>query len=84
MTCINDVMRVLQKRPGENWTTVRIAAPLMAPLEDLVKNAKDEFGLPLFRSKTDAVTEAVKEFLKKYSAQQSSSKQGGRSSEPTR
>jgi len=51
----------------------------MAPLEDLVKNAKDEFGLPLFRSKTDAVTEAVKEFLKKYSAEQ-----GGRLSEPTR
>jgi len=77
-------MRVLQERTEEKWTTVRIATPLMAPLEDLVKNAKDEFGLPLFRSKTDAVTEAVKEFLKKYSEEQTSStKQGGKSSEPT-
>jgi len=73
------VIKSPQGRTGEKWITVRIAAPLMAPLEDLVKNAKDEFGLPLFRSKTDAVTEAVKEFLKKYSAEQ-----GGRLSEPTR
>jgi len=73
------VIKAPQTRTEEKWITVRIAAPLMAPLEDLVKNAKDEFGLPLFRSKTDAITEAIKEFLKKYSAEQ-----GGRSPEPTR
>jgi len=47
-------------------TTVRIATELMAPLENLVKNAKDEFGLPVFRSKSEAVTQALKEFFRKY------------------
>jgi len=46
--------------------TVRIATELMAPLENLVKNAKDEFGLPVFRSKSEAVTQALKEFFRKY------------------
>jgi hypothetical protein len=46
--------------------TVRINGELIPPLERLVENAKDEYGIPLFRSKTDAVTQAVKEFLDKY------------------
>ena len=46
--------------------TVRISGELIPPLEKLVENAKDEYGIPLFRSKTDAVTQAVKEFLDKY------------------
>lgn len=61
---------MLQKQQGEQgedkWTTVRIAAILIPPLENLVKNAKNEFGIPLFRNKSDAVTKAVEEFLRKY------------------
>lgn len=48
------------------WKTVRIAGELMEPLEELVRYAKDEYGIPLFRSKADAVTKAVKEFLQKH------------------
>ena len=44
---------------------MKIAAELTAPLEDLVKNGKDEFGLPLFTSKSKAVTKAVADFLRK-------------------
>lgn len=46
--------------------TVRINGELIEPLEKLVENAKDEYGIPLFRSKSDAVTQAVKEFLDKH------------------
>ena len=46
--------------------TVRIAAELTEPVDRLIKNAKDEFGMPLFRSRCDLITKAVKEFLKKY------------------
>lgn len=49
-----------------NWRTVRIAGELIEPLDELINNAKDEYGIPLFRSKADAVTQAVKEFLAKY------------------
>lgn len=49
------------------WRTVKIRASVIAPLEDLVRNAKDEFGEPLFRSKSEAVIEALKEFLRKHS-----------------
>jgi len=68
-TCINDVIELSHKVVGK-WTTVRIATELIPPLEDLIKNARDEFGTQLFRSKSDAVTEAVKEFLRKYSEEQ--------------
>ena len=53
------------QRSEDKRTTVRIATELTAPLEDLVKNATDEFGLPLFKSKSDAVTKAVADFLRK-------------------
>jgi len=46
--------------------TVRIAAELIEPIDRLIKNAKDEFGMPLFRNRCDLITKAVKEFLKKY------------------
>jgi len=49
------------------WATVRINGEIIAPLEELIKNARDEFNMPLFRNKSDAVTQAVKEFLRKYS-----------------
>ena len=52
------------QRSEDKWTTMRIAPELMAPLEDLVKNATDEFGLPLFKSKSEAVTKAVADFLR--------------------
>ena len=45
-------------------TTVRIASNLIKPIDDLIKNAKDEFGIPLFRSRCDVVTKAVQDFLK--------------------
>jgi len=35
-------------------------------LKDFLKGAKDDFGLPLYRSTAEAVTEAVKQFLRKY------------------
>ena len=49
-----------------SWKTVRIAGELMEPLEDLIENAKDEYGIPKFRSKSDAVTQAIKDFLDKH------------------
>lgn len=58
-----DVIMLSQKEQGT--TTVRVAAELIEPIERLIENAKDEFGSPLFRSKTDFVTKAVKEFLRK-------------------
>ena len=48
--------------------TVRIAAELIEPIDYLIKEVKDEFGIPLFRSRCDLITKAVKEFLKKYNA----------------
>jgi len=47
--------------------TVRIARELIEPLENLVKHLKDKYGMPVFTSKTDAATQAVKEFLDKHS-----------------
>jgi len=47
------------------WGNVRIAAELIPPLDILVEKAKDEFGVPLFKSKSEAVTEAVREYLRK-------------------
>lgn len=44
--------------------TVRIAAELITSLDDLVKNATDEFGLPLFKSRPEAVIQALKEFFR--------------------
>lgn len=44
---------------------MRIPAELMEPIERLAETAKDEFGLPCFRSKSEIVTEAVREFLRK-------------------
>ena len=55
-----------QQNEGK-WTSVRITADLVPPLERLVENVKDEFGMRLFRSKSDAVTKALKEFFKKHS-----------------
>lgn len=48
-----------------NWATVRIAGELMEPIDKLVKEAKDDYGIPLFHSKADVVTRAVKEFLER-------------------
>jgi len=48
------------------WTTVRIEIEMIPPLEEMIENARDEFGMPLFKNKSDAVTKALKEFLKKH------------------
>ena len=55
-----------QKNEENRWKTVRIAGELIKPLEKLVENEKDEFGIQKFRSKADAVTQAVKDFLEKH------------------
>lgn len=48
------------------WGVVRVPVSLMMKLEELIKNEKDEFGLPRYRSKSDAVAEAIKEFLRRH------------------
>ncbi|MEM2995858.1 MAG: ribbon-helix-helix domain-containing protein [Candidatus Bathyarchaeia archaeon] len=55
----------------EKWTTVRIPAELLSKIEKLVKDEKDEFGMPRFRSKSEIVAEAIKEFLKKHKEKES-------------
>jgi len=63
---------------NRRWTTVRIKVEVIPPLEEMIKNARDEFGMPLFKNKSDAVTKALKDFLKKHQAtrQGSSTRQG--------
>jgi hypothetical protein len=59
-----DVIRVSQEE--EKWATVRIPGELLEAVEKCVNEEKDEFGLPKYRSKSEAVAEAVKQFLKKH------------------
>jgi Arc/MetJ-type ribon-helix-helix transcriptional regulator len=56
---------VSQELEEDKWATVRIPTELLNAVERLVENLKDDFGLPQYRNKTEAVTEAVKEFLKR-------------------
>ena len=51
---------------SQKWITVRIRRELIPPLEELVEKAKDQYGIPLFSSKSAAVSQAVKEFLDKH------------------
>jgi len=55
---------------AQKTQTVRIARELVKPLDNLVEHLKDEYGMPVFTSKTEAVTQAVKEFLKKHAKQE--------------
>jgi Arc/MetJ-type ribon-helix-helix transcriptional regulator len=57
---------MLSQNDEDKWATVRIPTELLDAVEKLVKDEKDEFGLPKYHSKSDAVTEAVKQFLKKH------------------
>jgi len=50
--------------------TVRVARELLEPLDRLVEELKDDYGMPVFRSKTDAVTQAVKDLLEEYSKEE--------------
>ena len=52
---------------NEKWANVRIPVELLVAVEKLVKEEKDEFGMPKYRSKSEVVTEAVKQFLQKHS-----------------
>jgi len=52
-------------RRNREWRTVRIDAAVIAPLDNLVKTVKDELGMPVFKNRSDAVTQALQEFLKK-------------------
>jgi len=58
---------------AQKTQTVRIARELVKPLEDLVKHLKDDYGMPVFTSKTDAVTQAVKDFLSRYAKKEAGS-----------
>jgi Arc/MetJ-type ribon-helix-helix transcriptional regulator len=51
---------------SQKWRTVRIRGELVPHLEELVENAKDQYGIPLFDSVSDAVSQAVKELLNKH------------------
>jgi metal-responsive CopG/Arc/MetJ family transcriptional regulator len=51
----------------EKWATVRIPTQLLEAVEQVVEREKDEFGLPKYSSKSEAIAEAVKQFLKKHS-----------------
>lgn len=53
--------------PQKKWITVRIDGEMIPPLEKMIENVRDEFGMPRFKNKSDAVTKGLKEFLKKYS-----------------
>lgn len=50
----------------DKWTTVRVPTEILKAIDEFMKNQIDEFGLPKYRSKSDVVTEAIKEFLKKH------------------
>ena len=49
------------------WSVVRIPAELLVMIEKIVREEKDQFGMPKYHSRSEVVTEAVKEFLKKHS-----------------
>ena len=46
------------------YATVRIKNGLAEAIDKLVKEAKDEIGLPVYRSRADFVTKACKKVLK--------------------
>jgi Arc/MetJ-type ribon-helix-helix transcriptional regulator len=58
------VIRLSQNQ--DKWTTVRVPVEILRAIDEFMKTQIDEFGLPKFRSKSDVVTEAIKEFLKKH------------------
>ena len=60
-------MMLEQEIEEEKWSTVRIPTDLLDAIEDSIQDLKDEFGLPLYRNKTDFVTKAVKDLLRKHS-----------------
>jgi metal-responsive CopG/Arc/MetJ family transcriptional regulator len=60
------VIMLSQAEEEDKWATVRIPVELLEALDRLVKEEKDEFGMPKYRSKSEAVAEAVKQFLKKH------------------
>jgi metal-responsive CopG/Arc/MetJ family transcriptional regulator len=61
------VIRMSQKNEEEKWATIRIPQELLAAVDEFVKQTKDDFGLQKYGSKSEAIAEAVKEFLRKHS-----------------
>jgi metal-responsive CopG/Arc/MetJ family transcriptional regulator len=47
-------------------TLVQINSYYYKPLEELVNTLKDRFGRPVFRSRSQAADQAVKEFLQRH------------------
>jgi len=64
---VNKIALTQQKNEGASkQATVRIRSEILPFLDQLVMDAKDEFGIPLFSSRQEVVTEAVRELLRKY------------------
>lgn len=53
-------------KPEDAWSTVRIPSELVSAVERAVRRLKDEFGVPLFRSRSDFITEATRHYLQKH------------------
>ncbi|MEM3574712.1 MAG: hypothetical protein QXQ76_03120 [Candidatus Bathyarchaeia archaeon] len=49
--------------------TVKIEKRILDHLEVLLRTKKDDFGLPLYRSRSAIVTEALKRFLREQGVQ---------------
>lgn len=45
---------------------MRIRAELLPFIDEHIEQEKDEFGTPVFHSRQEVVTQAVKEFLSKH------------------
>jgi len=60
-----DVIMLSQTVEEEKWATVRIPTELLEAVENLIKDLRDEFGILKYRSKSEAIAEAVKQFLKR-------------------
>lgn len=60
----------LSQNEEDKWATVRIPAELLEALDKFVSEQRDEFGLSKYHSKSEAVAEAVKQFLKKHKPSQ--------------
>ena len=50
----------------EELFPVKIPKELIPHIDRVVESTKDSFGLRMFRSRNDFVTEAVKRFLKEF------------------
>lgn len=50
----------------EKLANVKVARELLPLADKLVKTAKNDFGMPVYRSRSDVVTKALAEFLRNH------------------